>query len=101
MLIRHWLLRFRVYHPGEYGSPFLSGANKCSARYGDNSVLLKLLLYTINASIFKVLDVHVKCVFPKSGATCRGERLAKYNRLLRIEEELGRKAKYVGKYKVH
>ncbi len=37
----------------------------------------------------------------KSGAPCRGERLAKYNRLLRIEEELGRKAKYVGKYKVH
>ncbi|KAK9832028.1 hypothetical protein WJX84_007977, partial [Apatococcus fuscideae] len=25
----------------------------------------------------------------KSGATCRGERLAKYNQLLRIEEELG------------
>ncbi|MEM4282609.1 MAG: phosphopyruvate hydratase [Candidatus Woesearchaeota archaeon] len=29
----------------------------------------------------------------KAGAPCRGERLAKYNRLLRIEEELGRKAK--------
>ena len=25
----------------------------------------------------------------KTGAPCRGERLAKYNRLLRIEEELG------------
>ena len=33
----------------------------------------------------------------KSGAPCRGERLAKYNQLLRIEEELGRKAKYGGK----
>ncbi|MGC8851230.1 MAG: phosphopyruvate hydratase [Candidatus Micrarchaeia archaeon] len=28
----------------------------------------------------------------KFGAPCRGERTAKYNRLLRIEEELGRKA---------
>ena len=33
----------------------------------------------------------------KSGAPCRGERLAKYNRLLQIEEELGKKAKYGGK----
>jgi enolase len=30
----------------------------------------------------------------KSGAPCRSERLAKYNQLLRIEEELGKKAKY-------
>jgi len=30
----------------------------------------------------------------KSGAPCRGERTAKYNQLLRIEEELGKKAKY-------
>lgn len=33
----------------------------------------------------------------KSGAPCRGERLAKYNQLLRIEEQLGKKAKYAGK----
>jgi enolase len=32
----------------------------------------------------------------KSGAPCRGERLAKYNQLLRIEEELGSLAKYAG-----
>ncbi|MBD2427447.1 phosphopyruvate hydratase [Phormidium sp. FACHB-1136] len=32
----------------------------------------------------------------KSGAPCRGERLSKYNQLLRIEEELGGKAKYAG-----
>ncbi|MCK5107547.1 MAG: phosphopyruvate hydratase, partial [Nanoarchaeota archaeon] len=30
----------------------------------------------------------------KSGAPCRGERLSKYNQLLRIEEQLGKKAKY-------
>jgi enolase len=33
----------------------------------------------------------------KTGAPCRSERLAKYNQLLRIEEELGAKAKYAGK----
>lgn len=32
----------------------------------------------------------------KSGAPCRSERLAKYNRLLRIEEELGSSARYAG-----
>ncbi|ELR97058.1 phosphopyruvate hydratase [Gloeocapsa sp. PCC 73106] len=32
----------------------------------------------------------------KTGAPCRGERLAKYNQLLRIEEELGSKARYAG-----
>jgi len=30
----------------------------------------------------------------KSGAPCRGERLAKYNQLLRIEEELGKESVY-------
>ncbi len=30
----------------------------------------------------------------KTGAPCRGERTAKYNRLLRIEEELGKRAQY-------
>jgi enolase len=32
----------------------------------------------------------------KTGAPCRSERLAKYNQLLRIEEELGAKAVYAG-----
>ena len=32
----------------------------------------------------------------KTGAPCRSERLAKYNQLLRIEEELGAKASYAG-----
>ena len=32
----------------------------------------------------------------KTGAPCRSERLAKYNQLLRIEEELGDKAIYAG-----
>ncbi len=33
----------------------------------------------------------------KTGAPCRGERVEKYNQLLRIEEELGSKAVYAGK----
>jgi len=35
----------------------------------------------------------------KSGSTCRSERLAKYNRLLRIEDMFKRKARYCGKYR--
>jgi enolase len=33
----------------------------------------------------------------KTGAPCRGERTAKYNQLLRIEEELGKRALYAGR----
>jgi len=33
----------------------------------------------------------------KTGAPCRSERLAKYNQILRIEEELGANAKFAGK----
>ena len=33
----------------------------------------------------------------KTGAPCRSERLAKYNQLLRIEEELGSKTSFAGK----
>ena len=33
----------------------------------------------------------------KTGSACRGERVAKYNRLLEIESELGPKAKFAGR----
>jgi len=33
----------------------------------------------------------------KTGAPCRGERVEKYNQLLRIEEELGSEAIYAGR----
>jgi enolase len=33
----------------------------------------------------------------KTGAPCRGERIEKYNQLMRIEEELGRAAVYAGR----
>lgn len=32
----------------------------------------------------------------KSGAPCRSDRLAKYNQILRIEEELGSRAVFAG-----
>jgi enolase len=32
----------------------------------------------------------------KTGSACRGERIAKYNRLLEIEQELGSRARYAG-----
>jgi enolase len=34
--------------------------------------------------------------FIKAGAPCRSERVAKYNRLISIEEELGKRARYPG-----
>ena len=40
------------------------------------------------------LSVALGCGQIKSGAPCRGERTAKYNQLLRIEEWLGDKSKY-------
>jgi len=40
------------------------------------------------------LAVALNCGQIKTGAPCRGERTAKYNRLLRIEEELGAKARF-------
>jgi len=43
------------------------------------------------------LAVAMNCGQIKSGAPCRSERVAKYNRLLRIEEELGKKAEYAGR----
>jgi enolase len=33
----------------------------------------------------------------KSGSACRGERVAKYNRLVEIEKELGNRAQYAGR----
>jgi enolase len=43
------------------------------------------------------LAVAFDCEQIKTGSLCRGERTAKYNQLLRIEETLGNKAQYWGK----
>jgi enolase len=42
------------------------------------------------------LAVATNCGQIKTGSLSRSDRLAKYNRLLRIEEELGDDAKYPG-----
>jgi len=42
------------------------------------------------------LVVGLGCGQIKTGAPCRSERLAKYNQLIRIEEELGEKATFTG-----
>lgn len=42
------------------------------------------------------LAVGLKTGQIKTGAPCRSERLAKYNQLLRIEQELGSRARYAG-----
>ncbi|MEK6528358.1 MAG: phosphopyruvate hydratase, partial [Nitrospirota bacterium] len=46
-----------------------------------------------------IADLAVACNtgFIKTGSLSRTDRIAKYNRLLRIEEELGSKAVYIKK----
>ena len=43
------------------------------------------------------LAVATNCGQIKTGSLCRSDRLAKYNQLIRIEEELGDTARYAGK----
>ncbi|MCB0350231.1 MAG: phosphopyruvate hydratase, partial [Bdellovibrionales bacterium] len=43
------------------------------------------------------LCVGLGCEQIKTGSLCRGERTAKYNQLLRIEESLGTKVEFWGR----
>lgn len=43
------------------------------------------------------LSVALNTGLIKTGSACRSERIAKYNQLLRIEEQLGSSARYLGK----
>lgn len=43
------------------------------------------------------LSVALSCGQIKTGSASRSDRIAKYNQLLRIEEQLGNNAKYIGK----
>jgi enolase len=43
------------------------------------------------------LSVALNTGLIKTGSACRSERIAKYNQLMRIEEQLGTSAKYLGK----
>ena len=42
------------------------------------------------------LAVATNCGLIKTGSVSRSDRMAKYNQILRIEEELGANAKYLG-----
>ena len=53
----------------------------------EQSVTKKLDQYTVALNTGQI----------KTGAPSRSERVAKYNRLLRIEEELGERAEFLGK----
>ena len=44
------------------------------------------------------IAVATNAPFIKAGAPCRGERIAKYNRLLRIESSLGESSEYGNEY---
>ncbi len=52
-------------------------------------------------SMIADLSVGMGCQQIKTGGLCRGERTAKYNQLLRIEEELGEVANFWGKSAFH
>jgi enolase len=43
------------------------------------------------------LAVALHCGQIKTGSASRSDRIAKYNQLLRIEEQLGNNARYLGK----
>ena len=45
-------------------------------------------------SLIADLAVALNCGQIKTGAPCRSERVAKYNQILRMEEELGKVAVY-------
>ena len=46
------------------------------------------------------LAVATNCGQIKTGSLCRSDRVAKYNRLLRIEEQLGERAPYRGRSEI-
>ncbi|HYM15165.1 MAG TPA: phosphopyruvate hydratase [Dehalococcoidia bacterium] len=70
-------------------------AMAAAARAGWTSVISHRSGETEDA-IIADLAVASGCGQIKTGAPARGERTAKYNQLLRIEEELGRAAEYAG-----
>ncbi|RMX53047.1 hypothetical protein pdam_00014587 [Pocillopora damicornis] len=65
----------------------------CSIKMAVEKKACNCLLLKVNqiGSVTESIEAYIK-----TGAPCRSERLAKYNQLLRIEEELGAGAKYAG-----
>jgi enolase len=69
---------------------------ECAKRAGYTTVISHRSGETEDATIAD-LAVAVNAGQIKTGSACRGERTAKYNQLLRIEELLGRRAVYPGR----
>lgn len=70
-------------------------AAKLARDSGYNTVVSHRSGETEDTSIADIA-VALECGQIKTGAPARGERISKYNRLLRIEEELGKKAVFPG-----
>lgn len=70
-------------------------AMACAGEAGYSSMVSHRSGETGDAAIADIA-VATGCGRIKTGAPCRGERTAKYNRLLRIEEELGGRAVFAG-----
>ncbi len=71
-------------------------AIRMAKRYGFQAIISHRSGETEDTTIAD-LAVATNCGQIKTGAPCRTERVAKYNRLLQIEEELGREAVYPGR----
>ncbi len=72
-----------------------------AARHGGYQVVISHRSGETEDTTISDFAVAVGAEFIKSGAPCRGERTAKYNQLLRIEEALGLEARYRGRSALH
>ena len=54
-------------------------------------MFIHYLIYSRTILVIGVIKVHIQI-----GAPARSDRVAKYNQLLRIEQELGKTARYAG-----
>ena len=68
---------------------------QCAVRNGYGAVMSHRSGETEDTTIAD-LAVATNCGQIKAGAPARSDRVAKYNQLLRIEEELGESAEYLG-----
>src|SRR5438477_1060291 len=64
---------------------------------GENKTLDRAQLAELYAGWARDFPIACDCGMIKTGSASRSDRIAKYNQLLRIEEELGLSARYAGK----
>ena len=71
-------------------------AIECAKRHGYTAVISHRSGETEDTTIADIA-VATNAGQIKTGAPCRTDRVAKYNRLLNIENQLGNESKYLGK----